>query len=93
LCVENNLEWLAEGFGSFVQDCLRPLSGVTWLGCDAAVPGGQLDVGLMRCQVRTDLMMAGVETPQCISSTVGRLPHSRNSETFSATRSVEFGRC
>ena len=39
MCVKNNLEWPAEGFGSFVQDRLRPLSGVTWLGCDAAVPG------------------------------------------------------
>lgn len=35
-CVESNLERLAEGFG-FVQSCLRPQSGVTWLGCDAAV--------------------------------------------------------
>lgn len=34
--VESNLERLAEGFG-FVQSCLRPQSGVTWLGCDAAV--------------------------------------------------------
>lgn len=36
--VESNLEWLAEGFG-FVQSCLHPQPGVTWLGCDAAVPG------------------------------------------------------
>lgn len=31
------------GFGSFVQTCLHPPSGVTWLGCDAAMPGGPLD--------------------------------------------------
>lgn len=57
-CVKNNLERDAEGFGSFVQNRLHPLSGVTWLGCDAAMPGGtpRLNVGLMRCQAR-DLMM------------------------------------
>jgi hypothetical protein len=50
---------------------------VVGLWCSGAGGGVlQLDVGLMRCQVKSDLMIAGVETTQYISRTVGRLPHA-----------------